>query len=950
MGKTLTWTILGVDKTSPEFRKIAKSADDASKQLDSFGKDGSKSIGGVADAAAKAKAAAEDMAVRMSSAVEKATERIAKARQSEEDQLGKLRVAEARLAEVKDNSKAKASQLATAEENVAAALRRVGAAQSSVVAAQEKLNSARDAAIAQARKESADSNVKAKLDIDIRGGLDRVKAFAISELKSAGIIAGAAMGGGIAAGLSTVGAAGLFIGIAAAAQSSNENVKAAYSGMWEEIKAGAFDASSVLADDFIAGAEKLGKTFNRLRPQMQEAFTAVQPAVNDLFDGVDRLATQAMPGLVTAAKASALVTDNLATAMESTGRAVTNFLTEASEGAEASGESIEAFGRIVERLGSFGGRILADLANSSTMVFPALEGAVDSAATAVENLAKTALPALAGGAALSLTGLSLLLNLANALIGVLGPLAPGIMTVVTALKLVNALSFGGVSKSWDTFKNSIGEAPGLAGKAKAGLTGFITSGLGPLGVLAGIGAIALDKLGESQQRTAQRQQALTAAFRESKGAIDENVRATVAKSLADEGLLRKADAIGVSSGVLTDAWLGNKSAMDEVRAAAARYTKELEGQGQVEGQVAQGADALSTKAHEVVSAMQDQSGESAEAAKQGKLYAEAMEKGAAGAEGLAKANQKAADAIKAVNDALLALVNKDIAYRGAVDATAEAQRKATDALKAHGIKSTEFADASKGVESALANQVQAAYDLALANSVATTSLGREQDATVAMHREILGLASATGGTLPRALGLAVSKLSDTDLAALGATRKINELGNEVIRLPNGKDIIVRAEDRATATIQHIAGRSYSAVIRLTGQWAGFYDLPNGVRLSGSSARGNAEGGWIHGPGTGTSDSIPRMLSDGEFVVNAKDAAKNAAALEAMNSGRSLAASFAAMNPAAGGVGSGSASTVNVVIRIDPSSSGLARELGNALRHEIQSTTGGDSVRYFGQRA
>ncbi|MFE3837540.1 hypothetical protein [Pseudogemmobacter sonorensis] len=47
----------------------------------------------------------------------------------------------------------------------------------------------------------------------------------------------------------------------------------------------------------------------------------------------------------------------------------------------------------------------------------------------------------------------------------------------------------------------------------------------------------------------------------------------------------------------------------------------------------------------------------------------------------------------------------------------------------------------------------------------------------------------------------------------------------------------------------------------------------------------ATGGRISGPGTGTSDSIPAMLSDGEYVVNAKATRKHLALLEAINSGR-----------------------------------------------------------------
>lgn len=46
----------------------------------------------------------------------------------------------------------------------------------------------------------------------------------------------------------------------------------------------------------------------------------------------------------------------------------------------------------------------------------------------------------------------------------------------------------------------------------------------------------------------------------------------------------------------------------------------------------------------------------------------------------------------------------------------------------------------------------------------------------------------------------------------------------------------------------------------------------------------ASGGWIAGPGGPRDDKVPAMLSDGEFVVNAKQAARYRALLEAINSG------------------------------------------------------------------
>ncbi|MCE7031002.1 tape measure protein [Jiella avicenniae] len=47
----------------------------------------------------------------------------------------------------------------------------------------------------------------------------------------------------------------------------------------------------------------------------------------------------------------------------------------------------------------------------------------------------------------------------------------------------------------------------------------------------------------------------------------------------------------------------------------------------------------------------------------------------------------------------------------------------------------------------------------------------------------------------------------------------------------------------------------------------------------------ASGGLIRGPGTGTSDSIPAKLSDGEFVVRAAAVKKHRGLLEAINSGQ-----------------------------------------------------------------
>lgn len=69
---------------------------------------------------------------------------------------------------------------------------------------------------------------------------------------------------------------------------------------------------------------------------------------------------------------------------------------------------------------------------------------------------------------------------------------------------------------------------------------------------------------------------------------------------------------------------------------------------------------------------------------------------------------------------------------------------------------------------------------------------------------------------------------------------------------------------------------------LGGSTSSSLPLPGDGAFIGPVAR--ADGGYISGPGTGRSDSIPAMLSNGEFVVRADATAKNRALLEAINSG------------------------------------------------------------------
>lgn len=75
-----------------------------------------------------------------------------------------------------------------------------------------------------------------------------------------------------------------------------------------------------------------------------------------------------------------------------------------------------------------------------------------------------------------------------------------------------------------------------------------------------------------------------------------------------------------------------------------------------------------------------------------------------------------------------------------------------------------------------------------------------------------------------------------------------------------------------ATLGTNAAPANAALISTTGVASGLAVVP-----------GFATGGYISGPGSGTSDSIPARLSNGEFVVNAQATKRNRSLLEAINS-------------------------------------------------------------------
>ena len=109
----------------------------------------------------------------------------------------------------------------------------------------------------------------------------------------------------------------------------------------------------------------------------------------------------------------------------------------------------------------------------------------------------------------------------------------------------------------------------------------------------------------------------------------------------------------------------------------------------------------------------------------------------------------------------------------------------------------------------------------------------------------------------------------------GATMSLKEYNKQVQKAGGAKIIHVDESGTSTSDIMKIPGTSSSSITGI--------DV---TTIDQNVIRGTLDtyalGGAVHGPGTGTSDSIPAMISNGEFIVNAAATSKYRSILEKIN--------------------------------------------------------------------
>lgn len=215
-------------------------------------------------------------------------------------------------------------------------------------------------------------------------------------------------------------------------------------------------------------------------------------------------------------------------------------------------------------------------------------------------------------------------------------------------------------------------------------------------------------------------------------------------------------------------------------------------------------------------------------------------------------------------DAYSAQVGKIQEQIAALEAEAAARKQATG--------STE--EQAQAVERA-----RIAYDL----------LQAAQEAGIAITPQVQAEADALASQYLEA-EQAVKQLADAQAEAAQRQEEFKEAGREAfVGLLTGAESFSEALSNLSARLaQMAANRLFDAIwgSLTSGGSGGFIGKLLGLKDGGIVHA--ATGGKVTGPGSGTSDSIPAMLSNGEFVINAKATRQHRQLLEAVNSGRAPA--------------------------------------------------------------
>jgi TP901 family phage tail tape measure protein len=442
-----------------------------------------------------------------------------------------------------------------------------------------------------------------------------------------------------------------------------------------------------------------------------------------------------------------------------------------------------------------------------------------------------------------------------------------------------------------------------------GLSGVGSALKGPLGVGLAVGVVALGYFAKQAQESKARVDELSASLDQQTGALTESTRAVVAKGLADSGALQDAKEFGVSVADVTSAVLGVPGAMDRVNASLVEYRSGLTdanaadmiestykfanslGISNSEVDKAVAAQKLLAEANDAGADSTDAAAAAqAGAAPKAQALAQSEEDLKAAADEAKKAHDALTDSITNFGSAMMTARGDARSYEAAIDAAQAAVAKNGRTLDITTEKGRDNADALDGIATSALKAAQSSMENAEANGTLASSSMRVAGDVQKARQAFIDAAVSMGMNRGEAEKLA-TQAGLTAARVQGIKKELIDLGKQAPK-PTVNVITAAAQAKVTAIQARInairqsrvpgvdanteAGREKIRALQeqinlLRGKTISITTMVNRV-ASGPGGPGGltpASGGYIQGPGTGTSDSIPAMLSNGEFVINAR---------------------------------------------------------------------------------
>lgn len=271
--------------------------------------------------------------------------------------------------------------------------------------------------------------------------------------------------------------------------------------------------------------------------------------------------------------------------------------------------------------------------------------------------------------------------------------------------------------------------------------------------------------------------------------------------------------------------------------------------------------------------------------------------------------QLASQSAKDLKNSLDALTGKEITAREAAINYGDAVHNMTTSLKENGRAHGFATEKGRSNERALDALAKAAQDNAVAMRNDGKSARQVADSMESARQRIIDTAVKMGYSRREAINLA---------------NKLMGVASAAKKVPKGHRINYPVGGNAVAQLQAITRWANIAATAMANALAQSMRLSSGGYVGWEGAKGFADGGYAHagaqgypvggvvrGPGTGTSDSIPAWLSNGEYVINAAATAMWRPVLDAINYGKGRPAAVSRPGPSRPGGGGGMTVVINV---------------------------------------